>query len=137
MAGGQLDRQRKPVQKQADASDIDAVVTVELEVGVTVGCPLREQLHCRGLGYLLHGRGVGMWQRQRWYWHQGAARIAVHLQRFSLPARAVQGCHELDIEAFAKRMINDQPLEIQCGVGVPPKIEQRVDPLLHQGQAQL
>jgi hypothetical protein len=33
-------------------------------------------------------------------------------------------------------VIHDQPLEIQCGVGVTPKIEQRVDPLLHQGQAQ-
>ncbi len=53
-----------------------------------------------------------MERRQRFqteFFAQGAPEVAVDLQRFGLPAAAVEGQHELAMKTFTERMLTDQP----------------------------
>ena len=68
---------------------------------------------------------------------EAGARVLVHLQRFGLPARAIQREHQLPAERLAKRMLAYERLELTDDVAVPAELEVGVDPLLEGDEPQL
>jgi hypothetical protein len=61
----------------------------------------------------------------------------VDLQRLGLPARLVQGAHELPAEPLAQRVLGDQRLQLPDDRGVAAKGQVGLDPVLHRRQPQL
>src|SRR5262249_39835720 len=63
--------------------------------------------------------------------------MPVRLERFSLPARAVEGEHELPAEPLRERILGDQRLELTHDLRVTPELELGLDQFLARGGAQL
>src|SRR6476659_100628 len=63
---------------------------------------------------------------------EAGARILIDVQGFRLPARAIEGKHELPAKSLAERMASNQPLELADDVAVPAECEIRLDPLLER-----
>ena len=59
------------------------------------------------------------------------------MQRIRLAPGAVQREHELAAEAFPKRVVGDEALELAEKLGVPTQLELRVDPFLDDAEAEL
>ena len=65
------------------------------------------------------------------------AAFAVDLERLRLPARAVEGEHQLRPQPLAQRIGADEPLELGDEVGVLPDRQLRLGALLEEGEAEL
>ena len=63
--------------------------------------------------------------------------MPVGLERFRLPARAVEGKHELAPKALCQRVLGDQALELADELVVAAESEIRVDTVLEGGEAKL
>ena len=61
---------------------------------------------------------------------EARAGVLVDVERFRLPAGAVQREHELAAERLTERVRSHQGLELSDHVAVPPELEVRLDPLL-------
>jgi hypothetical protein len=68
---------------------------------------------------------------------QGLPGPSVGLQGFGLPARAVQGQHELAVETLPQRMGRHQRLQLTNQLGVATQGKLGLDRILHGGQAAL
>ena len=68
---------------------------------------------------------------------EARAGVLVGVERFRLPARAVEREHELAAERLAERVLSDQRLELADDVAVPPELEIRLDPLLERDESKL
>ena len=69
--------------------------------------------------------------------HERGTRRTVGLQRFRLPPRAIQRDHKLPVQAFAKRVLRDEPLELGDELAMATVRQLVVDRLLQRGQPQL
>jgi hypothetical protein len=67
---------------------------------------------------------------------QQLARLSIDLERVRLPARAVQGEHQLAAQTLLKWVRFDQGLELGDNLGGAPQREIGLDPLHHSPQPQ-
>ena len=65
------------------------------------------------------------------------ARPAIGLERFGLPAAAVQGEHQLAVEVLAKRLLRYGGLQLRDQISVPAERELGLDPCLESRPAPL
>ena len=65
------------------------------------------------------------------------ARVLVGLEGLGLALRAVEGEHQLRVQALALRVLADQRLELADQLGVAAQRQLGLDPLLERGEAQL
>ena len=69
--------------------------------------------------------------------HECRPRRLVRGEGLGLPARAVQGEHQLATQPLPQRMLRDQPLELAHELGCPTAFEVGVDPPLLDDEAEL
>src|SRR5581483_6748133 len=69
--------------------------------------------------------------------HERPAALPVDLERVRLPARAVEGEHQLASQPLAQRLRADERLELGNELGVAAERELRLGALLHERQPQL
>ena len=68
---------------------------------------------------------------------EGAARLAIGLQRLGLPAVPVEREHQRAVQALSQRVLADQPAQLTDHLGVAPAGQVRVDALGDAVQAEL
>ena len=64
-------------------------------------------------------------------------RLPIDLEGLGLPARAVEGAHELRAKPLAERMLADERLELPDELGVTAELEVGLDSALERGETEL
>jgi hypothetical protein len=68
---------------------------------------------------------------------EGVAALAIDVERLGLATRPVEREHQLSPEAFSKRLLSHEQLQLGDELGVPASPQISVDPVLETGQAKL
>src|SRR5262249_43574671 len=133
------DRERdRQCESSADVQRACANGLLRTAVDVAVRARRRLQLGC---DLVTEDRPLELLQRRSGLdpelFDEPPPRPPVELQRFGLSARAVQGKHQLDVNALAKRMLAGECLEIPYDEVVPGACQVGVYPIFDRSEANL